>query len=116
MAEVMGECDRLGEVFVEPESACDGAADGCDLDGVREARAKVIAGTVEENLGFVFEAAECLRVDDSRTVTLVFRPMRMWRFGMFASGGLGGSLRVGCESVVLDSLEFSASPHRGGFS
>jgi hypothetical protein len=46
----------------------------------------MIARTVEENLSLVFEAAECLRVNDSSAVAFVFRPMRMGRFRMFAPG------------------------------
>src|SRR5688572_12156268 len=42
------------------------------LEAVRQARAKEIALMVDENLGFVFEAAECGRVHDAVAVALEF--------------------------------------------
>jgi hypothetical protein len=58
MAEIVGEGDRLGEIFIQPQRASDGAADQSDLDGVGEARAQVVAGAIEKNLCLVFEPAK----------------------------------------------------------
>lgn len=71
VAEVMGESDGFGEIFVQLEGAGDIAGDGSDFDGVGEAGAEMIAGAIEEDLGFVFEAAEGAGMDDAIAITLV---------------------------------------------
>ena len=58
MPEVVGERDGFGEVFIQPQRAGDGAADGRHLDGVGQARAEVVAGAVEKDLRLVLEPPE----------------------------------------------------------
>ena len=58
MAKVMGERDRFGKGFIEAQGAGNVSGDGRDFDGMGEARPVMVAGAVQENLGFVFEAAK----------------------------------------------------------
>jgi hypothetical protein len=47
---------------------------------MRQARAQMVAGTVEKNLGFVFQAPERARMDDARTIPLKFGAIGVTRF------------------------------------
>src|SRR5262245_31822164 len=114
MPEIVRERDRLSEIFVEPKPTGDRPADRRDLDGVCQPCAEMVAGSVEDNLRLVFEPAERLGMDDASPITLEFRPVGMMRLGMLTAGGICRALGIRCESVVLDLLEFSACPHRGG--
>ena len=60
--EVVGERDRLGEVFVEAQDASDRAGELRRLERVGEARAVVVALVVDEDLRLVFEPAKRRRV------------------------------------------------------
>ncbi len=96
MAEVSGEGDGLGEVFVEAEGAAEGAGEGGDLNGMGEAGTDVVAGTVQWDLGFVFEATKSGAVNDALAVSLKFGAEIVRFFGVFATeafatfGGEGG--------------------------
>ncbi len=96
MTEIPGEGDGLGEVFVEAEGAAEGAGEGGDLDGMGEASTDVVAGAVEWDLGFVFEATKSGAVNDAFAVSLKFGAEVMRFFGVFAAeafaafGGEGG--------------------------
>ena len=96
MAEISGEGDGLGEVFVEAEGAAERAGEVGDLDGVGEAGTDVVAGTVQWDLGFVFEATKSGAVNDALAVSLKFGAEIVRFFGVFAAeafatfGGEGG--------------------------
>ena len=85
MAEISGEGDGLGEVFVEAEGAAKGAGEGGDLDGMGEAGTDVIAGAVEWDLGFVLEATKSGAVNDAFAVSLEFGTEVVRFFGVFAA-------------------------------
>ena len=72
MAEVVRQRDGFGQVLVQAQGARDVAGDGGDFDGVGQARAQMVAGAVEKNLGLVFQPAEGARMDDAVAVALVF--------------------------------------------
>ena len=74
--EVVAEPDRLDEVLVEPKRPRDPARDPGRLERVREPRAVVIAGRVDEHLRLVHEPPEGLRVDDAVAVALEGRPQQ----------------------------------------
>ena len=112
----MGEGDGFGEVFVEYEGSGEGAADGRDFHGVREARAVVVTGAVEEDLGFVFEAAEGGGVDDAGDVALVFAAPAVGGLRVEASACGGGFLREGSEGLVLVTLDVFAGAEEGHVS
>jgi len=96
MAEIPGEGDGLGEVFVEAEGTAEGTGEGGDLDGVGEAGTDVVAGAVEWDLSFVFEATKSGAVNDAFAVSLKFGAEVVRFFGVFAAeafaafGGEGG--------------------------
>ena len=68
MAEVVGERQRLGEVFVETKPAGERAGYLCHFERMCEPRAVVIAFVENEDLGLVLEAAERGRMDDAVAV------------------------------------------------
>ena len=70
MADVMHKGEGLSEIDVEAERLGDLARDLCDLNGVREAAAKVIGGAAGEDLRLAGEAAEGARLDDAVAVAL----------------------------------------------
>jgi len=96
VTEISGQGNGLGEVFVEAEGATERAGEGGDLDGVGEAGTNVVAGAVERDLGFVFEATKSGTVNDAFAVPLKFGAEVVRFFGVFAAeafaafGGEGG--------------------------
>ena len=85
VADIVGEGDGFGEVFVGLEGAGDGTADGGHFDGVREAGAVMVGGAVDEHLGLVFQAAEGAAVEDAVTIALKFGAVGMRLLGMAAA-------------------------------
>ena len=70
----MPEPDRLRQVLVQPERACDAARDGRRLERVRHPRPVVVSLGVDEDLRLALQTAERLRVDDPVTIALERRP------------------------------------------
>ncbi len=70
VAEVMGQADRLGQVFVDAQCPRHRAAQLRHLDRVREAGAEQVALVVQKNLGFVDQTAESGGMHDPVAVTL----------------------------------------------
>jgi hypothetical protein len=92
VAEVVTEADRLGEVLVQAECSGDRARDPGGLEGVREARAVMVALRVDEDLRLVLEPAEALRVDDAVAVALERGAQAALVFlVVLATGGLVGA-------------------------
>ena len=58
VTQIVGQDDGLGEVFVEPERARDGAGNLSALQAVRETRSVVVPFVIDEDLGLVLEAPE----------------------------------------------------------
>lgn len=113
VAEVMGESDGFSEIFVQLEGAGDIAGDGRDFDGVGEASAEMITGAIEEDLSFVFEAAEGAGMDDAIAIALVMgAPFRgfLW---IFAAAGVGAELRAGGEGIAFALFEAEAGAGHG---
>jgi len=96
VTEISGQGDGLGEIFVEAEGTAEGTGEGGDLDGVGQAGTDVIAGAVERDLGFVFEATKSGTVNDAFAVSLKFGAEVVRFFRVFAAeafaafGGEGG--------------------------
>ena len=85
VAQIMRERNRFGQILVQAQRAGDGAADRCNLDGMRQARAQMIASPVKENLGLVFHAAERARMNDPGAIALKLGPISVARLAVFAS-------------------------------
>ena len=81
VAQVMGQGDGLDQIFIQPQGACDGAAELRHLQRMREPGAKQIALMVQKNLGFVNQATKSRAVDNAITVALVVIARRRVRFG-----------------------------------
>ena len=88
VADVVGQGDRFGEVFVQVEGAGDRAGDLGDLQRVREAGDEVVADGGDEDLRLVLEAAERLAVEDAVAVTLELGADGRRLFGGFAAAAL----------------------------
>lgn len=113
VAEVVGEGDGFGEVFVEAEGAGEGTGDLGDFDGVGETGAVVVGIFVEEDLGFGFEAAEGGAVDDAVAVALEAGAERVFGFGVLAALGGGGGDGIGGEAGGFELLEGGAVVNEG---
>ncbi len=74
--EIMREGQGFCEILVEPQAAGQRAGDLAHLDGMREARAIMVALMLHENLRLVFQAAEGGGMDDAVAVALEFRARR----------------------------------------
>ena len=74
VAHVVTEADRFDEVFVQAQSAGDDACDARRLERVRHARAVVVAGGVDEDLGLALQPPERLRVHNAVAIALERRP------------------------------------------
>ena len=74
VAHVVAEPDRLGQILVQPQRARDDAGDPRRLERVRDPRAVVVAGGVDEDLRLALQPPERLRVDDPVAVALERRP------------------------------------------
>src|ERR1041384_2935186 len=53
----------------------------------------MVAGTVQENLRFVFKASKRARMNDPRAVALEFGPISVTRLGIFAAARFARFLR-----------------------
>src|SRR5438552_558518 len=73
---------------------------------MREPRAKMIAGPVQENLRLIFQAAKGPRMNDPRAVALKLRAVIVTRIGIFSPARVAGFLREGCEKAALVRFHF----------
>src|ERR1700737_3955732 len=69
-------------------------------------RPQMIAGAVQENLGFVFEPAKCTRVNDASAVALKLGPISMALLGIFSSARVARFLRERRERGALGRFHF----------
>lgn len=108
VADIVGEGDGGGEVLVDAEGAGEGAGHGGHFDGVGEAGPVVILGAVNEDLGFVFEAAEAFAVDDAVAVPLKIGASGMAGFVVGATAGGGAAAGEGGEEGILGGFAMGA--------
>ncbi len=112
VAEVVGEGDGFGEVFVEVEGLGEVSGDGGDFDCVGEACAEASAGAVEEDLGFVAELAEGAGVDNSVAVALVGGSPVFFGFGVAPASGVLAFLGEGGEELGFSGCAWVVGVHR----
>ena len=70
MADVVHQCQRFGEVFVESKRSCDGARDLRHFHRVRQAAAEVIGVAMGKDLRLAGEAAKGARMNDASAIAL----------------------------------------------
>ena len=87
MPQVVRQRDRFGQILVERKRARDRAADRGDFDRMRQPRAQMIAGPIEENLRLVFEPAKGPRMNDPRAIALKLRAIGVARLRIFSAPG-----------------------------
>src|SRR5271155_3310836 len=88
MADIVHQCQRFDQLDVKAKLSCDGAGNLRDLDGVRQAIAKMIRVAASEDLGFGLKPAKSPGVNDAITVALKIVAVGMLRLGVKASAGL----------------------------
>jgi hypothetical protein len=79
--EVVGQRDRLGQIFIQPKRARYPAGDLSDFQTVRQTGAKMVAFVVYKNLGLVFKPAKSRRVNNPVAIPLKFAAMSGKRLG-----------------------------------
>jgi len=109
MPKVVTQRDRFRKIFIEPESAGDGARDLADLKGMGQAGTVMISDRRKKYLRFVFEPAEGLAVNDTIPVTDELRAHGTRSHGTFPSAGLAGKRRIGREQFLLHFFYQSAA-------
>jgi len=70
MAKVMGKADRFSKFLIQPQRGRDRSGDLCDLDGMGQASAKIVALMLHKNLRFMLETSKRGGVNDPVTVAL----------------------------------------------
>jgi len=81
MTEVVGERQRLGEIFVDAKRARHRARDLRDFEAVREARPVMVAFMIDEDLGLVGKPPEGGGMQNPVAVALEGGAGRAWRLG-----------------------------------
>src|SRR5262245_37830357 len=94
MPQVMRERDPLREIFIQTERARDVPRKARHLHRVRQPRAIMISGAVQENLRLVFKTPERSGMNDAIAVALEVSAPLGWRFFVAASACVGAELRV----------------------
>ena len=110
--DVMGQTDRLGQVFVESQRSGDRSPDLGDVEGVGEPGDVVVVVGVDEHLGLVLEAAERIGVDDAVAVAFETGPVGVGGFFDQPSAAGRGSGGGRAEENVLFRLPVEARAGR----
>ena len=113
VAEVVGERDRLDQVFVQAEFARHRAPELRHLERVRQPGAEQVALVVEEDLGLVDEAPKRGAVDDAVAIALEFVARRRRLLRMAAAPGTPRVAGVGCSAMAV-RRSGPRSPRRRG--
>jgi hypothetical protein len=79
MAEIVGECQGFGQIFIDAKGPGNRPGDLRDLKTVGQARAVVIALVIDEHLGLVVKPPEGHRVQDAVAIARVRRSRRARR-------------------------------------
>ena len=113
MAEIVAECDGLGQLFVQTQHLGDSARDLRHFERVREPGSIVIARGRKEHLRFVLESAEGLGVNHAVAIAMKRGAKGLFSFrseSALAVGTLGGSRR---QTFALATFQLLADGHGG---
>src|SRR5437870_601428 len=103
---MMGEGDGLGQVFIQAQGAADVSRNGGNFHRMGQPRAQMIAGAVEKDLRFVFQASKRAGMDYAIPIPLVFSAPFGRRLAVLAPAGVGAELGVRGEVLLFELLEF----------
>ena len=92
VGKVVGERNRLSQVFVEVQGASDRTCQLRDLHRMVSCGCETVALVVEEDLGLVHEPAKCAAAGDAVTVALIVVARRRGRLEIPSAARLRGSL------------------------
>ena len=101
MTQVMGQGDRLGQIFIQSQRPRNISGDGGHLHRMRKAGAEMVAGAIKKNLRFVFEPPKCAGVDDSVAIPLILGAPFGRDLVVVAPAGLGAELGKRSEQLPL---------------
>jgi len=94
MAEIVGQGNRLSQIFVQSQRPGEGACDAGNLDGMGHPSPVMVAAAVEENLGFVLETAKGAAMNNAVAVPLEDGTELVLILVMLAIAGEGAALRI----------------------
>ena len=108
MADVVGQRNRFGQVFVQPQSPGDGPRDLGHFQRVRQPRPVVVVHRSDQHLGLPGHPAESGGIDDAFAVALKRRAEGVERFRVPAPERIAAPHRVrgqmGFEGIHAGSL------------
>jgi hypothetical protein len=107
VAKVMGQGERLGQVFIKAKRAGERPGDLSDFETVGEANAEMIAIGGDENLSLVAQAAKGAAVDDAVAIALKYGSGRGCRLRVEAAAGLVSLGGVWRHATALATLSAS---------
>ena len=111
MAEIVGQRQRLGEIFVEAEHPRQRARDLRDFERVGQPGAVMVALVEDENLGLVLEPAERGRVDDAVAIAAEGAAAFAGRLGMKPAAARGRVAGIG-RAGYCSFHRFEVAPAR----
>jgi len=85
MADIVGQSQDFRQVLLQPQRDRNGARELSDLNRMGQTVSEVIVEARTEHLGFVFQAPECTRVDDSVAISREVVSVRMRKLRITAS-------------------------------
>jgi hypothetical protein len=97
VAEIMGQGQGFGEIFIETQRACSGPPNLGNFDGMGKPGPVVIALVINENLGLVLQAPKGGGMNDAVPVTLERGPWRALGFSKQPSPALLRFGRIACR-------------------
>jgi ribosomal protein L35AE/L33A len=112
VADVVAQGQRLAEGLVERQRVADAARHLRDLQGVRQARAVVVALGIDEDLGLVHQAPETGAVHDPIAVALPAGAQVVVLLVEAAAARAGAVQRVGRQIALLAGLLGAAVEQR----
>src|SRR4030095_1743853 len=113
MAKIVGERDCFRQVLVQSQGARDCPADRGHFDRMSQARAQVIACSVQKNLRLVLEPAKSTRMNNTRPVALKFHAVFVPGLRIFSTARVARFLGKWREGSALRRLHCLSRPGAG---
>ena len=81
MPDVVGQCQRLSQIFVETQHASDSTCDLRHLNGMRQTISEMIGNPRRKDLGLIFQTPERPGMDNAVPIPLKFIAVSVGKFG-----------------------------------